>query len=165
VSLFDEPRTTLLGPPLAMSGSPDAAPTPDDVVAFAREHQVALVDLKFTDLPGTWQHFAVAARELGEGLLTEGVGFDGSSIRGFQEINESDMLLVPDAATAYIDPFHEYPTLSLLCDVRDPMTGAAYSRDPRNVARKAEAHLAGSGIADTAFFGPEAEFYIFEHVA
>ena len=123
------------------------------------------MDLKFTDLPGTWQHFAVAARELGEGLLTEGAGFDGSSIRGFQEINESDMLLVPDPSTAVIDPFHEFPTLSMICDVRDPITGEDYSRDPRNVARKAEAHLAATGIADTAFFGPEAEFYIFDHVA
>jgi glutamine synthetase len=164
VSSTNEPRATLLGPPLALPVS-DSAPTPDDVVAFAGEHNVGLVDLKFTDLPGTWQHFAVAARELGEGLLTEGAGFDGSSIRGFQEINESDMLLVPDPSTAVIDPFHEFPTLSLICDVRDPITGEDYSRDPRNVARKAEAHLAATGIADTAFFGPEAEFYIFDHVA
>src|SRR5918912_120505 len=141
------------------------APSPDDVVAFARAHDVHLVDLKFTDLPGTWQHFAVAARELGEGLLTDGAGFDGSSIRGFQEINESDMLLVPDPATAFIDPFHEFPTLSLICDVRDPITGESYTRDPRNVAHKAQEHLAGSGIADVAYFGPEADFYIFEHVA
>jgi glutamine synthetase len=165
VSLINEPRPTPLGPPLAMPISADTAPTPDDVVAFARDHDVALVDLKFTDLPGTWQHFAVAARELSEGLLTEGAGFDGSSIRGFQEINESDMLLVPDPGTALIDPFHEFPTLSLVCDVRDPISGESYSRDPRHVARKAQDHLASTGIADTAFFGPEAEFYIFEHVA
>jgi glutamine synthetase len=165
VSLINEPRETLLGPPLAMPVSADAAPTPENVVDFAREHDAALVDLKFTDLPGTWQHFAVAARELGEGLLTEGAGFDGSSIRGFQAINESDMLLVPDPSSALIDPFHEFPTLSLVCDVRDPITGESYSRDPRYVARKAEAYLASSGIADVAYFGPEAEFYIFEHVA
>src|SRR5215204_207800 len=165
VSLTNEPRPTALGPPLAMPVSDDGVPTPDDVVAFARDHDVHLVDLKFTDLPGTWQHFAVAARELGEGLLTEGAGFDGSSIRGFQEINESDMLLVPDPATAMLDPFHEFPTLSMICDVRDPISGEDYSRDPRNVARKAEAHLGATGIADTAFFGPEAEFYIFDHVA
>ncbi|MCW3003830.1 MAG: glutamine synthetase, type [Conexibacter sp.] len=164
MSLTNKPRATPLGPPLAMSLSAGPA-TPDDVVAFARDHDVQLVDLKFTDLPGTWQHFAVAARELGEDLLVEGAGFDGSSIRGFQEINESDMLLVPDPATACIDPFHEFPTLSLVCDVRDPVSGGAYSRDPRNVARKAEQHLAASGVADTAFFGPESEFYIFEHVA
>jgi len=148
-----------------MPVSADTTPTADDVVAFAAEHDVQLVDLKFTDLPGTWQHFAVAARELGEDLLTAGAGFDGSSIRGFQEINESDMLLLPDPATACIDPFHELPTLSLVCDVRDPVTGGSYSRDPRNVARKAERHLVSTGIADTAFFGPEAEFYILEHVA
>jgi glutamine synthetase len=165
VSLANEPRPTALGPPLAMPVSAHEAPTPDQVVTFAREHDVQLVDLKFTDLPGTWQHFAVAARELGEGLLTEGAGFDGSSIRGFQEINESDMLLVPDPATALIDPFHEFPTLSMVCDVRDPLTGESYSRDPRYVARKAEAYLGETGIADTAFFGPEAEFYIFDHVA
>jgi glutamine synthetase len=165
VALINEPRETGLGPPLSMPISSETTPAADDVVAFARDQNVQLVDLKFTDLPGTWQHFAVAARELGEGLLSEGVGFDGSSIRGFQAIHESDMLLVPDTATACIDPFHEYPTLSLVCEVRDPVTGGAYSRDPRNVARKAEAHLAASGIADTAFFGPEAEFYIFEHVA
>jgi glutamine synthetase len=142
-----------------------AAPSPDDVVTFARQHGVALVDLKFTDLLGTWQHFAVAARELEEDLLVSGAGFDGSSIRGFQEINESDMLLVPDLRTACVDPFHEQSTLSMVCDVRDPVTGADYSRDPRNVARKAEAHLTSTGVADTAFFGPEAEFYIFDHVA
>jgi glutamine synthetase len=165
VSQTNHPRLTPLGPSLAIPVSADTAPTADDVVDFARDRDVQLVDLKFTDLPGTWQHFAVAARELAEDLLTEGAGFDGSSIRGFQEINESDMLLVPDPATACIDPFHEFPTLSLVCDVRDPVTGGPYSRDPRHVARKAERHLAGSGIADTAFFGPEAEFYIFEHVA
>jgi glutamine synthetase len=165
MSLINEPLPTPLGPPLALPVREDAAPTPDDVVAFARTHDVHLVDLKFTDLPGTWQHFAVAARELGEGLLTDGAGFDGSSIRGFQEINESDMLLVPDPATAFIDPFHEFPTLSMICDVRDPISGESYSRDPRNVAHKAQEHLAASGIADVAYFGPEAEFYIFEHVA
>ena len=165
MSLTNEPRATLLGPPLAIALNGAPGPQPADVVAFAREHDVQLVDLKFTDLPGTWQHFAVAARELEDDLLTQGAGFDGSSIRGFQEINESDMLLVPDPATATIDPFHEFPTLSMVCDVRDPITGGSYSRDPRNVARKAEAYLRGTGVADTAYFGPEAEFYIFEHVA
>jgi glutamine synthetase len=165
VSLINEPLTTPLGPPLALPVREGAEPSPEEIVAFARDRDVHLVDLKFTDLPGTWQHFAVSARELGEGLLTEGAGFDGSSIRGFQEINESDMLLVPDPATALIDPFHEFPTLSMICDVRDPITGESYSRDPRNVAHKAQEHLAGSGIADVAYFGPEAEFYIFEHVA
>jgi glutamine synthetase len=165
VSVINAPLPTPLGPPLALPVRQGEAPTPEDVVAFARDHDVHLVDLKFTDLPGTWQHFAVSARELSEGLLTDGAGFDGSSIRGFQQINESDMLLVPDCATALVDPFHEFPTLSLICDVRDPITGESYTRDPRNIARKAQEHLAGSGIADTAYFGPEAEFYIFEHVA
>jgi glutamine synthetase len=164
VSLTDV-RAEGAGPPLAISPATGAAVGPEDVVAFARKHAVTLVDLKFTDLPGTWQHFAVSARELEEDLLTAGAGFDGSSIRGFQAIDESDMLLVPDPSTAVIDPFHEQPTLSLICDVRDPLTGEWYSRDPRHVARKAESHLRASGIADTAYFGPEAEFYIFDHVA
>src|SRR4029450_4548693 len=112
VSLMNEPRSTPLGPALAMPVSADAEPTPDDVVPFARAHDVPLLDLKFTDLPGTWPPFAVAARELSEDLLTEGAGFDGSSIRGFQEINESDMLLLPDPSTAMIDPFHEFPPLA-----------------------------------------------------
>jgi glutamine synthetase len=160
-----ESESVATGTPLAIEPSNGTSPSPDEVVAFARDRGVALVDLKFTDLPGTWQHFAVHARELGEDLLTDGAGFDGSSIRGFQAINESDMLLVPDPATAVIDPFHEHVTLSLVCDVRDPITGESYSRDPRHVARKAERHLLDSGIADTAYFGPEAEFYIFDHVA
>jgi glutamine synthetase len=102
----NEPRA-MFGPPLALPAS-DPAATPAEVVAFAEEHSVGLIDLKFTDLPGTWRHFAVHARELGEGLMSEGAGFDGSSIRGFQDIQESDMLLVPDPTTATIDPFHEY---------------------------------------------------------
>jgi glutamine synthetase len=164
MSVVDDEHVSPMGPTLAMPRT-ETRPTTAEVVLFAREHGVQLVDLKFTDLPGTWQHFAVAARELGEGLLDEGAGFDGSSIRGFQEINESDMLLLPDPSTACLDPFHEFPTLSLVCDVRDPITGDSYTRDPRHVARKAEAHLQATGIADTAFFGPEAEFYIFDHVA
>jgi glutamine synthetase len=159
----NDPRA-IFGPPLALPAS-DPAPTPADVAAFAEDHNVGLIDLKFTDLPGTWRHFAVHARELGESLMTEGAGFDGSSIRGFQDIQESDMLLVPDPATATIDPFHEYPTMSMICDVRDPESGENYSRDPRHVARKAERHLLSTGIADTAQFGPEAEFYVFDHVA
>jgi glutamine synthetase len=164
VALTDA-QAAVVGPPLAIPTNDGARPRPEDVVEFARERGALLVDLKFTDLPGTWQHFAVAARELEEDLLTEGAGFDGSSIRGFQEINESDMLLVPDPVSAVMDPFHEQPTLSLVCDVRDPVSGEWYSRDPRHVARKAERHLRDSGIADTAYFGPEAEFYIFDHVA
>src|SRR3989441_2888980 len=138
-----------------------AGASPADVIRRAREAGVQVVDLRFTDLPGTWQHFSTPLAELTEDLFAEGIGFDGSSIRGFQAINESDMLLFPDAGSAFVDPCLEVPTLSLTCDVKDPVTGEPYSRDPRYVARKAEQHLAKTGIADTAYFGPEAEFYIF----
>src|SRR2546427_6695235 len=110
------------------------------------------------------QHFSIPLKELTEELFTEGIGFDGSSIRGFQAINESDMLLVADPASAFVDPCLEVPTLSLTCDVVDPVTGARYSRDPRYVAQKAEQHLVKTGIATTAYYGPEAEFYIFNSV-
>jgi glutamine synthetase len=124
-----------------------------------------MIDLKFTDVPGTWQHFSIPTRAIDASSFTEGIGFDGSSIRGFQEINESDMLLLPDPTTAIMDPFTAEPTLSLVCDVTQP--GAArepYSRDPRYIARKAQEYLKSSGIADTAYFGPEAEFFIFDVV-
>jgi glutamine synthetase len=124
-----------------------------------------MVDFKFTDLPGTWQHVGLSIHSLEEDAFTEGLGFDGSSIRGFQEIQESDMVLIPDPSTAVIDPFHEHTTLSLVCNVIDPITRELYSRDPRHVAQKAEAHLQSTGIADTCFMGPEAEFFIFDHVA
>ncbi|MBA2565925.1 MAG: glutamine synthetase beta-grasp domain-containing protein, partial [Gemmatimonadetes bacterium] len=123
-----------------------------------------MVDLKFTDLPGTWQHFSFTVDELSEDLFTEGIGFDGSSIRGFQKIHESDMLLVPDPATAVVDPAMEVPTLTLICNVRDPLTLEPYTRDPRFVAQKAEAHLRESGIGDTIYFGPEPEFFVFSDV-
>jgi len=135
------------------------------VLEFARAHGVRMVDFKFTDLPGTWQHLGLSINALGEEAFAEGLGFDGSSIRGFQEISESDMVLVPDPATAVIDPFHEQRTLSIVCGVIDPITREPYSRDPRHVARKAEAHLRATGIADACHMGPEAEFFIFEHVA
>jgi glutamine synthetase len=124
-----------------------------------------MVDLKFTDLPGTWQHFSVPLRALTDGAFAEGIGFDGSSIRGFQAINESDMLLLPDPSTAIMDPFTAEPTLSLVCDVHQP--GSAhepYTRDPRLVARKAQEHLVSTGVADAAYFGPEAEFFVFDEV-
>jgi glutamine synthetase len=136
-----------------------------DVLALAQEHGVRMVDFKFTDLPGTWQHLGLSIHSLSEDDFVEGLGFDGSSIRGFQEIAESDMVLLPDPTTALIDPFHEQKTLSISCNVIDPITREPYTRDPRYVARKAEAHLIETGIADTCFMGPEAEFYIFEHVA
>ena len=138
--------------------------TGKEVIKMIKDEGIQVIDLKFVDLPGLWQHFSVSAREFGEDAFTEGVGFDGSSIRGFQTINESDMLLFPDPGTTFIDPFTSAPTLSLICDVRDPVTGKDYSRDPRNVAHKAEAYLKSSGVAERAYFGPEAEFYILDSV-
>ena len=135
-----------------------------DVLSMVRDNGVQIVDLRFADLPGLMQHFSIPAGELTEEGFEEGYGFDGSSIRGFQEIQESDMLLFPDPTTAVLDPFAQHPTLVLNCFVGDPVTGEAYSRDPRNIARKAEAYLLGTGVGDTAYFGPECEFYIFDSV-
>jgi glutamine synthetase len=126
-----------------------------------------MVDFKFTDLPGSWQHFSVPLHELQEESFVEGFPFDGSSIRGFQAINESDMLVIPDPETAFMDPFTAVPTLSLICNIAHPGPAGQkqpYSRDPRYIAQKAEAYLRSTGIADTSYFGPEAEFYIFDHV-
>ncbi|MBI5950126.1 MAG: type I glutamate--ammonia ligase [Chloroflexi bacterium] len=125
---------------------------------------VKMVDLRFIDMPGTWQHFTMPVHRLDEGFFKEGIPFDGSSIRGFQEIHESDMLLIPDPETAFIDPVANIPTLVLTCDVYDPITVQPYLRDPRFVAKKAEAYLKQTGIADTVFIGPEAEFFIFDNV-
>jgi len=138
--------------------------TPGDVLNLIRDNEVQIVDLRFADLPGLMQHFSVPAHELTEEGFDEGFGFDGSSIRGFQEIQESDMILVPDPGTAVLDPFRAHPTLILNCFVKDPVTGEPYTRDPRHVAAKAEKHLEGSGIAQTSYWGPEAEFYIFDSV-
>ena len=138
--------------------------TPKEAVRFAREHQAEAVDFKFMDLLGTWQHFTIPMSEYEEAIFEEGLGFDGSSIRGWQPINASDMLVMPDPATAVIDPFCERPTLSLICNIVDPITKEEYSRDPRNIARKAEAYLKSTGIGDTAYFGPEPEFFIFDDV-
>jgi len=137
---------------------------PKDVLAFAKEKKIEIVDLKFVDVPGLWQHFSITTSELHEDLFNEGIGFDGSSIRGFQTINESDMLLFPDPETAMLDPFSALPTLSLICNIRDPLTGQEYTRDPRYVARKAEKYLQSTGIADTSYWGPEIEFYIFDNI-
>jgi glutamine synthetase len=136
--------------------------TEAEVVALAEEVGIQVIDLRFCDVPGLMQHFSIPAHALTEELFAEGIGFDGSSIRGFQTIDESDMLLVPDPNTAVIDPFRQHPTLCINCFVRDPVTGEDYTRDPRNVARKAERYLRDTGIADTAYFGPEAEFFIFD---
>ncbi len=134
----------------------------DEVLRYLADNDVQFVDVRFCDLPGTMQHFTVPASAFSERVFTDGLMFDGSSIRGFQEIHESDMLLLPDPTTAVLDPFRTHKTLNLTFFVHDPLTGEPYSRDPRNIARKAEEYLRGSGIADTAFFGPEAEFYIFD---
>jgi len=134
------------------------------VLSLAKSEGVEMVDLRFCDLPGLMQHFSVPVGQLKEDNFTEGYGFDGSSIRGFQEIQESDMILVPDPNTAILDPFRQHKTLNMNCYVLDPLTGESYSRDPRFVARKAEQYLASTGLADTAYFGPECEFFIFDDV-
>jgi glutamine synthetase len=138
--------------------------TPDDVLKYASDQGVEIIDFRFCDLPGLMQHFSVPVKQLAEESFIEGHGFDGSSIRGFQEIQESDMILIPDPDTAVIDPFRQHKTLNINCFVHDPVTGESYSRDPRYVAKKAEDYLATTGIADTAYFGPEAEFFIFNDV-
>jgi glutamine synthetase len=138
--------------------------TPKDVVKFAKDKHAEAVDLKFLDLLGIWQHFTISTTEFSEELFDEGCGFDGSSIRGWQPINASDMLVVPDPTTAAMDPFLAVPTLSLTCGIVDPITKEEYSRDPRNVAKKAVAYLRSSGIGDMAYFGPEPEFFIFDEV-
>jgi glutamine synthetase len=138
--------------------------TPKSVIDLAKKSKVEIVDLKFVDLPGVWQHFSIPVEDLGEELFAEGIGFDGSSIRGFQQIQESDMILVADAETAYVDPILEVPTLSLICNVVDPVTRQHYTRDPRYIAQKAEIYLKSTGIADLSCWGPELEFYIFDDV-
>jgi len=138
--------------------------TPKEVFEFAKENEAKVVDLRFLDFPGLWQHFTVPMSELEESSFEDGYGFDGSSIRGWQPIHASDMLVVPDAATAKMDPFFEVPTLVLIGNIVDPITREAYTRDPRNIAKKAEAYLKSTGIGDTSYFGPEAEFFIFDDI-
>jgi len=138
--------------------------SPAEVIKLAKDNGAEVLDLKFTDFPGLWQHFTVPMSELTEELFEEGLGFDGSSIRGWQAINESDMLVIPDSDTAFMDPFTAVPTLSMICNIHDPITRERYSRNPRNVAQKAEAYLRSTGIADTAYMGPEAEFFIFDDI-
>ncbi len=138
--------------------------TAKEVMKFAEENGVEMVDFKFCDLPGTWQHFTTPVSELEDEVFTEGLGFDGSSIRCWKAINNSDMLVVPDPATAVMDPFMERPTLSLLCDIEDPLTRERYSRDPRHIARKAEEFLKSTGLGDSVIFGPEPEFFVFDSV-
>jgi glutamine synthetase len=138
--------------------------SPEDVIKAIKDNDVQIVDLRFTDLPGMWQHTSFPATAFKADQVDEGLGFDGSSIRGFQEIQASDMLLMPDETTAFIDPFTQHKTLVLICDIRDPITKDFYPRDPRGVARKAEAYLSSTGLGDRAFFGPEAEFFVFDDV-
>ena len=138
--------------------------TAHEVVKFALDNNCEMVDYKFLDFVGIWQHFSTPMSEFSEDIFEEGVGFDGSSIRGWQPIHNSDMLIIPDPATAKIDPFVKVPTLSLICNIIDPITKEGYTRDPRFIARKAEAYLKSTGIADTAYFGPEPEFFIFDDV-
>jgi glutamine synthetase len=134
------------------------------VLELIKEKGIQIVDTRFTDLFGGWQHYSLPASRLDEDMFVDGLGFDGSSIKGFQVINESDMLMIPDPATAFVDPALSVPTLVMICDIIDPLTRETYSRDPRSVAKKAEAYLKTTGIADTSYFGPEAEFFLFSDV-
>ena len=138
--------------------------TAAEVLKLAKDQKIEIIDLRFCDMPGVMQHFSVPTHQLTASSFTEGFGFDGSSIRGFKAIEESDMLLIPDPNTAVIDPFRQHPTLNLNCFIIDPITGESYSRDPRYIAKKAEDYLTKTKLADTAFFGPEAEFFIFDNV-
>jgi glutamine synthetase len=132
-----------------------------EALKLAEKNKAVMVDMRFTDWPGQWQHCSFPIDQIDESTFEDGVGFDGSSIRGWQGIHESDMLMIPDASTAFIDPFYEHPTLVLICNIVDPITKEPYSRDPRWIATKAERYLKQAGIADTAYFGPEAEFFLF----
>lgn len=147
-----------------MANKAKSATGVEKVMKMIKDHSVKIIDLKFTDLIGQWQHFSVTAAEFSGDIFEDGIGFDGSSIRGFQKIHESDMLLFPDPNSVFLDPFTTVPTLSLVCDIADPITHESYSRDPRHIAKKAESYLRSTGLADTAFFGPEPEFFILDHV-
>ncbi|MBI5599075.1 MAG: type I glutamate--ammonia ligase [Deltaproteobacteria bacterium] len=138
--------------------------TAKEVLKIAKENKARMVDMKFLDFIGIWQHFSIPINQLKEDVFEEGLGFDGSSIRGWQPIHASDMLVVPDPETAVMDPFTETPTLSLICNIVDPITRESYSRDPRTIAQKAEAYLKSTGIGDVAYFGPEPEFFILDDV-
>lgn len=143
---------------------------PEEVLAFVKQNDIEIIDFKFNDLPGLWQHFSIPASELSgiddptQGIWVDGIGFDGSSIRGFKEIQESDMLLMLDPETAIVDPICQIPTLSIICDVYDPLTKQPFTRDPRYIAQKAEKYLKSTGIADVSYWGPEMEFFIFDDI-
>ena len=138
--------------------------SPQDVLALIESEEIEIVDLRFIDSPGLWQHFSVPASSVDANTFEVGLGFDGSSIRGWQSINESDMLVKPNAETAFIDPFYEHKTLVMICNIFDPISGKAYDKDPRFIAQKAEAYLKSSGVGDTIYVGPEAEFFIFDSI-
>ena len=144
--------------------------TPEEVAKFIKQKDIQIVDLKFNDLPGLWQHFSIPPRELTElddiqtSIWEDGIGFDGSSIRGFQKIQESDMILIPDPASARVDPVCQVPTLSVICDIKDPLTHEPYTRDPRYIAKKAEQYLQTTGVADASYWGPELEFFVFDDI-
>ena len=138
--------------------------TPADVLQVIKENEVKYVDLRFTDPRGKWQHLTITAEFLSDDAFSDGVMFDGSSIAGWKAINESDMALIPDATTAVMDPFAAQSALILFCDVAEPSTGEPYLRDPRSIAKKAEAHVAATGVGDAVYFGPEAEFFVFDDV-
>jgi glutamine synthetase len=140
------------------------ATTVKDVMSLIKDKDIKMLDLRFTDVFGLWQHFSLSTKQVSEDMFEEGIGFDGSSIRGFQSIEESDMILIPDPSSAFIDPIFEVSTLVIICDVYDPITRQPYSRDPRYVAKKAEGYLKKTGIADLSYFGPEAEFFLFDSV-
>src|SRR6201981_1574613 len=137
---------------------------PKEVLEFAKKNQAKQLDLRFSDIPGLQHHVSYPITELSEDSFEEGFGMDGSSIRGWAAIHESDILLIPDASKTILDPFTEVPTLVMVCDVIDPVTKQRYDRDPRYIAKKAEMYLASTGVADTAYFGAEAEFFIFDNV-
>ncbi|GIK21880.1 MAG: glutamine synthetase [Ignavibacteriota bacterium] len=136
----------------------------EKVLKFIKENGIKFIDMKFMDFPGQWQHFTIPVSNFNASSFEDGYGFDGSSIRGWKSIHESDMLLIPEAETMFVDPFIEAPTISLICDVYEPATKEKYSRCPRNIAQKAEAYLISTGIADTVYYGPEAEFFVFDDV-
>src|SRR5438105_10193581 len=159
---YSLPRHTAPGPCRADRRHP--AMTPKEVLALIREKEVRAVDLRFMDFPGLWQHFTIPSDQLNEGVFDDGLGFDGSSIRGWKAINESDMLVIPQADTAFIDPFCKERTLTMICNIHDPTDKTEYERDPRNIARKAVNYMRSTGIADTAYFGPELEFFVFDDV-
>ena len=138
--------------------------SPRELIEFAEKNNVKIIDFKFMDIPGLWQHFSIPFRDLTEDVFEEGIGFDGSSIRGFQTIEESDMVLIPDCNTFFLDPFTDVRTLNIICNIKDPVTLEPYSRDSRFIAQKAEKYLRSTGVADVAYFGPEAEFYILDEI-